>query len=64
MLVIGGVAAFEQSCYKRWMAPAEASQLPIDLLKPFPVEEMKAWRVGSAVGNARNSNPELLVPTA
>ena len=64
MLVIGSVAAFAQSYYGRWMAPAEASQLPIDLLKPFPAEEMKASMVGSAVGNLRNNNPDLLVPTA
>lgn len=50
--------------YERWLAPAEPSQLPIDLLRPFPAEEMKAWKVGSAVGNVRNNSPELFVPTA
>jgi putative SOS response-associated peptidase YedK len=50
--------------YERWLAPAEPSQLPIDLLRPFPAEEMKAWKVGSAVGNVRNNSPELLAPTA
>jgi hypothetical protein len=35
--------------------------LPTDLLKPFPAEEMKSWRVGSAVGNVRNNSPELLL---
>jgi putative SOS response-associated peptidase YedK len=48
--------------YERWLAPAEPSQLPIDLLKPFPAEGMKTWKVGSAVGNVRNNNPELLIP--
>lgn len=48
--------------YERWLAPAEPSELPIDLLRPFPAEEMKAWKVGSAVGNVRNNNPDLLVP--
>lgn len=48
--------------YERWLAPAEPSHLPIDLLRPFPAEEMKAWKVGSAVGNVRNNNPELLLP--
>ncbi len=49
--------------YERWLAPAEPSQLPVDLLRPFPAAEMKAWKVGSAVGNVKNNNPELLVPT-
>ena len=50
--------------YERWLAPADPSRLPTDLLKPFPAEQMKAWRVGSSVGNVRNNSPELLVPTA
>jgi putative SOS response-associated peptidase YedK len=50
--------------YERWLAPADPSRLPTDLLKPFPTGEMKAWRVGAAVGNVRNDSPELLVPTA
>jgi putative SOS response-associated peptidase YedK len=49
--------------YQRWLAPAEPSQLPIDLLRPFPAKQVKAWKVGSAVGNVRNDNPELLIPT-
>jgi putative SOS response-associated peptidase YedK len=50
--------------YERWLAPADPSRLPVDLLRPFPAEEMKTWRVGSAVGNVRNNSPELLIPTA
>jgi hypothetical protein len=34
--------------------------LPDDLLKPFPSKEMKAWRVGRAVGNTRNNDPSLI----
>jgi putative SOS response-associated peptidase YedK len=48
--------------YERWLAPAEPSQLPVDLLRPFPVEEMKAWKVGSDVGNVRTTNPALIEP--
>ena len=48
--------------YDRWLAPGDPSQLPVDLLRPFPAEEMKAWKVGSAVGNVRNNSPELIVP--
>jgi putative SOS response-associated peptidase YedK len=48
--------------YERWLAPAEPSQLPIDLLRPFPAEELKAWKVSAAVGNVRNNSLELLTP--
>jgi putative SOS response-associated peptidase YedK len=48
--------------YERWMAPAEPARLPVDLLRPFPQEEMAAWKVGTAVGNVRNNAPDLIVP--
>ena len=48
--------------YERWMAPAEPSHLPVDLLRPHPAEEMKAWKVSRAVGNVRNNNPTLIAP--
>lgn len=44
------------------MAPAMASELPVDLLRPYPAEKMKAWKVGSAVGNVRNNEPGLVEP--
>jgi putative SOS response-associated peptidase YedK len=28
--------------YERWLTPAEPSQLPVDLLTPYPAEDMKA----------------------
>jgi putative SOS response-associated peptidase YedK len=48
--------------YQRWLEPGEPTHLPIDLLKPYPAEEMKAWQVGSAVGNVRNNAPDLIAP--
>lgn len=48
--------------YQRWLEPGEPTHLPTDLLRPYPAEEMKAWKVGSAVGNVRNNAPELLAP--
>lgn len=48
--------------YERWLAPDEPTQLPTDLLRPFPAEEMKAWKVAHLVGNVRNNSPELLIP--
>jgi putative SOS response-associated peptidase YedK len=46
--------------YERWMASADPAHLPVDLLKPYPAEEMKVWKVSSAVGNVRNNSPELI----
>ena len=48
--------------YERWMAPADPARLPVDLLRPYPEEEMTAWKVGGAVGNVRNNNPDLIAP--
>ena len=48
--------------YERWMADSDAAHLPVDLLRPYPAEEMKAWRVGKAVGNPRNNDPTLMEP--
>jgi putative SOS response-associated peptidase YedK len=48
--------------YGRWMEPGEPSRLPVDLLRPYPALEMKAWKVSSAVGNVRNNSPELCQP--
>jgi putative SOS response-associated peptidase YedK len=48
--------------YSRWLDPGEPSQLPIDLLRPYPADEMRAWKVSAAVGNVRNNCPELRLP--
>ncbi|MGH9604544.1 MAG: SOS response-associated peptidase [Terracidiphilus sp.] len=48
--------------YARWMAPTDPTHLPVDLLRPFPAEEMTAWKVGEAVGNVRNNEPALVQP--
>ena len=45
--------------YSRWLDPGDPAQLPVDLLRPYPAEEMRAWRVSAAVGNVRNNSPEL-----
>ena len=48
--------------YERWLSPGDPAQLPVDLLRPYPAEGMKAWRVSSDVGNVRNNRPELIEP--
>jgi putative SOS response-associated peptidase YedK len=55
-------AILDPKDYERWLAPAEPSQLPVDLLRPYPAEEMKAWKVSTDVGNVRNNRPELIDP--
>jgi putative SOS response-associated peptidase YedK len=48
----------EPKDYERWLAPAGLSHLPIDLVRTFPAEGMKAWRVAKLQGNG----PHLLEP--
>jgi putative SOS response-associated peptidase YedK len=48
--------------YARWLAPADPSHLSLDLLRPFPADEMKAWKVDNDVGNVRNNRPESVEP--
>jgi putative SOS response-associated peptidase YedK len=52
----------EPKDYDRWLDHTDASRPPVDLLRPFPAEQMIAWPVGDRVGNVRNDDPELLVP--
>ena len=46
--------------YSRWLEPAPAERLPVDLLRPFPAEQMVSWPVSERVGNVRNNDPDLL----
>ncbi len=49
--------------YDRWLVPGDPSRPPIDLLRPFPAGKMLAWPVSDRVGNVRNDDPELLLPS-
>ena len=58
-------AILEQRDYRRWLDAdgldsKDAGRPPVDLLRPFPAEEMRAWPVSDRVGNARNDEPQLL----
>jgi putative SOS response-associated peptidase YedK len=46
--------------YERWLAPADPKRLPIDLLRPFDSEQLKAWKVSTDVGNVKNDRPDLI----
>jgi len=52
----------ERKNYARWLGESNTAQPPLDLLRPFPAEQMTAWKVDKAVGNVRNDAARLLEP--
>jgi putative SOS response-associated peptidase YedK len=46
------------SDYGRWLEPGDPAQPPVDLLRPFEADRMKAWKVSARVGNVRNNDPQ------
>jgi len=46
--------------FDRWLSREETHQPPIDLLRPFPADEMEAFEASKDVGNVKNNSPELL----
>jgi putative SOS response-associated peptidase YedK len=45
--------------YQRWLEPSDKAHLPVDLLRPFDSDQMKAWRLDRRVNNVRNNEPAL-----
>src|ERR1700744_2804520 len=55
----------EPRAYDRWLQRGtlqhpDLDQPPLDLLRPFPAEDMQAAPANQAVGNPRNNGPEML----
>jgi putative SOS response-associated peptidase YedK len=49
------------SDYDRWLdRDSDPETPPLDLLRPFPADEMEAFEVSNDVGNVKNNSPELL----
>jgi putative SOS response-associated peptidase YedK len=48
--------------YERWLQPGDPARPPVDLLRPYDADKMKAWKVGREVGNVKNDTPDLLTP--
>ena len=48
--------------YDRWLEPGDPKNPPVDLLKAYPDELMKVWRVKKDVGNTRNNRADLIDP--
>ncbi len=57
-------AILEPRDYDRWLNTSpdtsDPARPPVDLLRPFPAEKMRAWRVSDRVGSVRNNDPTLL----
>ena len=49
-----------ESEYSRWLDRDATDRPPIDLLRPFPADEIKAFEVSKEVGNVRNNSADLL----
>lgn len=47
-----------------WLeTPPDATDLLLELLRPFPSERMETWTVSRAVNDARSNGPDLARPT-
>lgn len=46
--------------YRRWLSREPSDQPPLDLLRPFEADAMKAGCCNPLVGNVRNNGPEML----
>jgi putative SOS response-associated peptidase YedK len=51
------------SNFDRWLDRGETDRPPLDLLRPFPADEMEAHEASKAVGSVRNNGPEMLNST-
>jgi len=48
--------------YERWLRDEDVEQPPVDLLRPFDSDEMKAWQVSTRMNSVRNNDPSLIEP--
>jgi putative SOS response-associated peptidase YedK len=52
----------KKSDWQRWLEMGSYEQPPVDLLRPFPAESMKGWRVDTKINSVKNNGPELMEP--
>jgi putative SOS response-associated peptidase YedK len=50
--------------YDRWLQHGDPDRPPTDLLRPFDAAKMTAWKVDTAVGNAKNDSAKLILPAS
>jgi putative SOS response-associated peptidase YedK len=48
--------------YQRWLQSGDVEQPPVDLLRPFDSDKMKAWQVSTRMNSVRNNDPSLIEP--
>ena len=48
--------------YQRWLEPGSEERPPVDLIRPFDSDKMKAWRLDRRVNNVRINEPSLVEP--
>jgi putative SOS response-associated peptidase YedK len=48
--------------YQRWLEPGSDEQPPIDLMRPFDADKMKAWRVDRRINSTKNNDATLSEP--
>jgi putative SOS response-associated peptidase YedK len=46
--------------YEQWLTRVDGEKPPVELLRPYPAEDMRAAEAHKDVGNVRNNHPELL----
>jgi putative SOS response-associated peptidase YedK len=44
------------------LTPGDPQRLPVDLLRPFPAEQMTTWKVDRKVCNSKNDAPDCIEP--
>jgi putative SOS response-associated peptidase YedK len=52
----------KQQDYQRRLEPGDEQRPPIDLIRLFDSEKMKAWRVEQKINSVKNNGPELCEP--
>lgn len=52
----------ERKDFQRWFQLADVQQPPLDLLRPFNADKMKAWRVGRRINSTKNNDATLSEP--
>jgi putative SOS response-associated peptidase YedK len=48
--------------WQRWLEPGDPQRPPVDLLRPFDSDKMKAWRADERINNVKNNDPDLNKP--
>jgi putative SOS response-associated peptidase YedK len=46
--------------YEQWLMRVDGERPPVELLRPYPAEEMIAKEANRDVGNVKNNRPDLL----